>query len=309
MPLRIRRYLLASLLLVLTTTSLHAHAWGADGHRYINRLAVDALPSSLRPLYVANRDWISQHANDPDTFWKGQSRLEGPTHFIDLDTWGAEAAGEFPQDYWIACGLYGKEAVDKNGTVPWRIGQFYGLLVHAFKQKDSKAVVEISSWLGHYVADSHVPFHAAANYDGQLSGQKGIHARFESVMVERQIKFEDLKARPAAPLKDPVASAFHWIRDSLNLCGPVLEADKTAAAKDAMYGDAYYTEFGTKARPIALQRLEEGAQDLASLWYSAWLAAGKPEMPAMNMHAGQDADVPTHDPTLPMPPKPTEPKP
>ncbi|HLV79453.1 MAG TPA: S1/P1 nuclease [Chthonomonadaceae bacterium] len=294
-----RRCLLAPLLLLLLIASaFRASAWGANGHRYTNRLAVDALPAALRPLYAANRDWIAEHSNDPDTFWKNQSRLEGPTHFIDLDTWGLEAANNFPQDYQAACKLYGKEKIDKNGTVPWRIGQFYGLLVHAFKQKDSRAVVEISAWLGHYAADSHVPFHAAANYDGQLTGQKGLHARFESTMVNRQIKFEDLKARPAVQLADPVASAFHWLRDSLKLSTTVLAADKEAAAQDPAYGDAYYTAFGAKSRQIAVQRLEEGAQDLASLWYSAWLAAGKPDLPASDVHAGEAAGQPTHDPTL-----------
>ena len=38
----------------------------------------------------------------------------------------------------------------------------------------------MSAVLAHYVADAHVPFHAVVNYDGQLTGQRGIHSRFES---------------------------------------------------------------------------------------------------------------------------------
>lgn len=276
-----------------------AHAWGAYGHHYTNGLAIDCLPQELKPLYMANRAWVVKHAMDPDDYWRSQSRLEGPHHFIDLDTWGDEAANNFPQDYWTACGLYGQEAVDKNGVVPWRIGLFYGRLVKAFQQRDAKAIVENSTWLGHYTADVHVPFHAVKNYDGQLSDQKGIHARFESTMVERQIKEQDMHPKGAVRISNPVASAFKWARASMDLCPAILKADKAAAAKDPAYGDTYYAEFGETARSIALRRLDEGGHHLASLWYSAWLEAGKPALPeALDVHPGESLDTPTHDPNL-----------
>ena len=276
-------------------------AWGVLGHHCINRLAIACLPARLRSLYVANQSWIVQHSVDPDE-WREQHHEEGPHHFIDLDTWGADAAAHFPQDYQAACALYGKAAVDQNGVVPWRIGQYYVKLVQAFKSRDARAIVEISAWLGHYVADIHVPFHAAANYDGQLTGQRGVHARFESLLVERQIRFEDLTSRPASHISDPIAAAFSWARTSLKLSHDVLRADKEAAGADPAYGDAYYTAFGAQARPIAIARLREGAHDLASLWLSAWIAAGRPPLPAaIDTHAGESIDRPTHDPDLPAP--------
>lgn len=306
---RIRRLLLWFLAPVLLSLSSSAYAWGAYGHHFTNGLAIDCLPQELKPLYQANRAWIVKHAMDPDDYWRSQSKLEAPHHFIDLDTWGDEAALNYPQDYWIACGLYGKDAVDKNGVVPWRIGLFYGRLVKAFQQKDSRAIVENSTWLGHYAADVHVPFHAVKNYDGQLTNQKGIHARFESTMVERQIKEQDLRPKPAVRLHNPVRMAFEWARTSMRLCPEVLSADRAAAAKDPAYGDIYYTEFGLTARSIALRRLNEGGHDLASLWYSAWIEAGKPALPeAIDVHPGDPLDTRTHDPNLPAPAQGLEPK-
>ena len=293
----IRTHLAAGLsLLAALTASQTALAWGVTGHRYANRLAVADLPDEMQPLYAANRDWIVQHSVDPDN-WRNGDRTEGPNHFIDMDTFGAEVAEHYPEDYWLACGLYGKAEVDKNGTVPWRIGLYYGKLVRAFKAKDARAIIETSAWLGHYVADSHVPFHAVINYDGQLTGQKGIHARFESVMVEKQIKFEDLKPHAARKIANPVKSAFEWAHESLHVTKGILEADKEAVALDAAYGDSYYTQFGSKTRSVAVQRLESSGQDLASLWYSAWLEAGKPDLPpSADVHAGEALDAPTHDP-------------
>lgn len=271
-------------------------AWGVTGHQYINHLAILDLPADLQPLYKANQEWVIRHGVDPDR-WRNNDRSEGPNHFIDLDLWGADVATHYPEDYWIAIGIYGKADIDKNGVVPWRIGQFYGKLVRAFKAKNAKDIIEISAFLGHYVADIHVPFHAAANYDGQLTNQKGIHARFESVLVERQIKFEDLKPLPLNQISQPVTTAFAWARNSLQLTVPVLDADKVAVGKDAAYGDAYYTAFSATARPIALRQLQEGGRDLASIWHSAWQAAGKPALPdAVDVHAGEPLDKPTHDP-------------
>ena len=291
---------LPGLLLLTTLAASHAAlAWGVTGHRYANRLAIADLSAELQPLYAANRDWIVQHSSDPDN-WRNGNRAEAPNHFIDMDTWGPQVAEHYPEDYWLACGLYGKAEVDKNGLVPWRIGQYYGKLVRAFKAKDARAIVETSTWLGHYVADVHVPFHAVANYDGQLTGQKGIHARFESVMVEKQIKFEDLKTRSSRQIANPVKSAFEWAHDSLHLSKSVLEADKDAVAQDAAYGDNYYVMFGGKTRTIAVQRLEASGQDMASLWFSAWVEAGKPALPPpTDVHAGEALDAPTHDPDHP----------
>lgn len=301
---------------VLLSLPVLAVAWGVTGHRYANGLAVDSLPAELKPLYTANKAWIVEHSSDPDK-WRNKNKAEGPYHFIDLDTWQDKepkvSAEDFPEDYWIACSLFGKDAVDKNGIVPWRVGQYYHKLVAAFKKKDARAIIEISTYMGHYVADIHVPFHAVANYDGQLTEQKGIHARFESVMVDKQIKAEDLKTQTPAMIENPVASMFQWAKLSFRRHFAVLKSDKEAVTADAKYGDDYYKLLGEKSRSIAVVALEESGTHLASLWLSAWMAAGKPELPTpADVHVGEPLDAPTSDPDLPKTPmeqKPVEQKP
>ena len=284
-------------LLLTTSTCL---AWGVTGHNLANNVAIDCLPHQLKPLYDANRAWIVKHSTDPDEWRRDNFAIESPRHFIDLDVNGPEGAQTYPDDYWVAAGILGKETVDKNGTVPWRITEYYGKLVRAYRSGDARAIIEISTWLGHYASDVHVPFHATANYDGQLTGQKGIHARFESVMVDKLIKLTDLKPGEAAIIRDPTAAAFRWARASLSLCPEILEADKRGIVQDANFGDNYYTEFASLARPIALHRLEDSARDTASLWFSAWVAAGRPDPPtATDVHAGEAADKRPRDPDIP----------
>ena len=60
-----------------------------------------------------------------------------------------------------------------------------------------------SSVLAHYVSDGHVPFHAVLNYDGQLTGQWGIHSRFETELFERYRATLRVVPKPVVPVAEP----------------------------------------------------------------------------------------------------------
>src|SRR5207247_2351810 len=79
---------------------------------------------------------------------------------------------------------HGADAAAK-GRLPWRVGEVYRELVAAFRDRDPARILERAAILGHYVGDAHVPLHAALNYDGQLTGQTGIHNRWDTGPGER----------------------------------------------------------------------------------------------------------------------------
>ncbi|WPU95491.1 hypothetical protein SNE25_08140 [Mucilaginibacter sabulilitoris] len=56
--------------------------------------------------------------------------------------------------------------------------------MRAFKTHDTTAILNTSANLGHYIADAHVPLHLTENYNGQLTGQTGIHTLWESRIPE-----------------------------------------------------------------------------------------------------------------------------
>src|SRR5918993_1220329 len=104
-----------------------------------------------------------------------------------LVAWAFKA---LPHDYKEAVEKRGLDFVLKNGTVPWRAEEIYIELRNAFKALETQGFARdnvklFSSVLSHYVADAHVPFHAVINYDGQLTGQWGIHSRFETELFVR----------------------------------------------------------------------------------------------------------------------------
>src|SRR5688572_20779795 len=156
-----------------------AAAWGFGAHRIANRLAVRALPAPLRAFYEGNAAWVAEHSLDPDL---QRDRVDDPDHFVDMDAFGAYPFPDISEVEAEHYKRFGPEAREK-GRVPWRVGELYHDLVAAFRARDHARILQLSAEVGHLIADAHVPLHASLNHDGQLTGQKGIHSRWESILV------------------------------------------------------------------------------------------------------------------------------
>ncbi len=225
---------------------------------------------------------IVEHAVDPD-LWRTAGWLEEPSrHFVDMDAYGAFPFKQLPHDYDQAVARYGKAFVDKNGTLPWRTAEIYGKLVEAFTQKAGYARDNIkffSSIIAHYTADAHVPFHAALNYDGQLSGQWGIHSRFESELFERYRDGLHITPPPLVRIANPREFIFDTLTTSFTFVQPILDADRAAVAGRDVYDDEYFTLFFGKTRSILEKRLSDAISGVASLITAAWIEAGRPAVP------------------------------
>jgi predicted AlkP superfamily phosphohydrolase/phosphomutase len=281
---RVRTAVLVALALV--AASPQAHAWGFQAHRMVNRRAIGMLPEPLRGLFSANADYVEEHAIDPD-LWRGAGVAdEGPNHFLDMDEFG-NPPPELERIEARHLARFGKEAAAK-GRVPWRVGEVYGELVTAFRARDMSRVLERASVLGHYVGDAHVPLHAVTNYDGQLSGQTGVHGRWEKELIERfQLQIEETLATPETrPVGDPVVATQAILRESFDAAAKVLESDRLLAtgrdlpdtAENERYDDAYYTRFFERERNRLKERLERSYAAVASFWLQAWEEAGRPAL-------------------------------
>ena len=275
------RLLIAAAFLVFAAPA-PADAWGFDVHRYILTRAIPLLPAELRPFFEKFQPAIVEHSIDPDLWRTAGWEIEPPRHFMDLDAYGPPPFTQVPRVYDEAVRRYGKAFVDKNGTVPWRTEEIFQKLTEAFTQQAPYARENIkffSSVIGHYAGDAGVPFHAALNYDGQLTGQWGIHARFETELFAR---YRDrLRVTPAAAV--PVANAAEFVFAALTsgfaLVQPILDADKAAVRGREEYDDEYFAQFFASVQPLLERRIGESITGVASLITSAWVAAGRPAVP------------------------------
>jgi hypothetical protein len=259
-----------------------AAAWGTEVHKFITARVIALLPAQIRPFFAKYSPMISEHSIDPD-LWRTAGFLEEPPrHFVDMDAYGPYPFKELPRDYDAAVQRYGLEFVTRNGTLPWRTEEIYRQLVDAFTQKAPYARENLKFFaavISHYVSDAHVPLHAALNYDGQLTGQWGIHSRFESDLFARYQS--RLHLAPDVPAK--VASPRELIFDSLvvsfSYVAALLDADQAAVAGKDVYDDAYYEAFFGKVRPILERRLSDSIGDVVGVITAAWVDAGRPAVP------------------------------
>ena len=269
-------------LLVVLCAPRPAAAWGIEVHKFIMARAIALLPSEIRPYFQKYQAAVVEHSGDPD-LWRTVGWIEEPPrHFVDMDAYGPYPFSELPHEYDEAIKRYGAEFVLKNGTLPWRSEEMYKKLVEAFTQKAPYSRENIrlfASVVSHYVADAHQPFHAALNYDGQLTGQSGIHSRFESELFARYEAKVHLSPNIAGPVGQPREFVFGALTTSFSLVQPVLDADKAAVGNREFYDDEYFDRFFAGVKPILEKRLSDSIGAVAAFIRDAWVEAGRPPVP------------------------------
>jgi len=260
-----------------------AQAWGFEAHKYILERAIAALPPEIRPFFERYRVNIVEHSVDPD-LWRnvGWDVEEGPRHFLDMDAYGPYPFTALPRDYAEAVKQRGEEFVKKYGLLPWRAQEMQNKLAEAFqlKQTYSRDNIKLfSSVVGHYLSDAQVPFHAALNHDGQLTGQWGIHSRFESELFERYRDKLQPPSKPLVRIDNLRDYTFDTLVRSYSHVQAILDADKAAVAGREIYDDGYFEIMFQKLKPILEDRLAESVVAVASAITTAWEQAGKPALP------------------------------
>jgi hypothetical protein len=290
-----RRSILVLGLAALLVTPTGVHAWGYDAHKFIVDRAIPLLPDPLRPLFEANRTIVVEHAIDPDLWRDSFGAQEDPHHYLDLDSqgYGPYPFAGLPRNLDEAIRKFGKAQIDRNGTVPWRADEMYGKLRDAFAAYARRGsfgrynILFYSAWMAHYVSDAHVPFHAVADSDGQRTGQRGIHTRFESLLFERYAQQLKLSPVRLSPVRNPVDFIFDALLQSTQLVPTVLQADRAAIGTQDVYDDAYYEAFFKGSRAVLERRLDESSAAVAAMIAGAWEAAGKPPVPVRARDAVQ----------------------
>ncbi len=276
-------------LIVLALTAATPLAWGFDIHRYITNAAMDEVPAAIRPYFRKHRAFITEHSIDPDLMRTYGVETEDPNHFLDMDGVAPDPFTGIPRDEAAYIRKLGPEKAREYGRLPWRVEEIYNRLVTELKRPEqnqrisSGTVNALTAILAHYVEDAHVPFHAALNYDGQSTNQRGIHGRFESELF---LRFRGrLTLTPVVP--PPVMAPRDFIFDTLieghRMVPAVLAADKAAIAGREFYDDAYFEAFFAKAKPVVELRIREAAGGVAAMIAGAWQAAGKPVLPINEM--------------------------
>ena len=309
-------------------------AWGVWGHQHINRSAVFALPADIRSFFYNHIDFITEEAVVPDLRkYTINDKAEFPRHYIDLESYfgypdsgkitgsrntsndgpsaktpvafsdSASNIGNLPVTMQEARARYPDSFLNKNGILPWYIPEITEKLTKAMKEKRKTEILFLAADLGHYIGDAHMPLHTAVNHNGQLTGQKGIHALWEGQLPEFFGAGYNLCTGPAKYIDNIARETWQMIDSTHRLAESVLAIDRELAAslpKENIYlldaggnplknkfGDPVHTrEYAARYHELLkgmIERQLRGAiAETASFWYTAWVNAGKPDLSGLD---------------------------
>ncbi|MBK7407839.1 MAG: hypothetical protein IPJ40_07005 [Saprospirales bacterium] len=181
------------------------------------------------------------------------------------------------------------------GILPYHLLSMQRRLTRAFEEGDPQRILQLSTEMGHYIADAHVPLHTTENYNGQLTGQEGIHAFWESRLPELFADEQyDYFVGPAQYIQDPASYFWEVVLDSHMLLDSVLAIEKTlsqAYPPDRQfcyeeraglttrtqcpdYAQTYHTRLDGQVEA----RMRASIKAIGSAWYTAWVDAGSPKL-------------------------------
>ena len=279
---------------------LWALAWGSWGHEHINRAAVFALPAEIRPFFYNHLDFITEEAGIPDLRkYTINDKAEFARHYINLESFGDQALDSLPRTMPEARKMYPDSLLQKNGILPWYMQEVMGKLTQAFRAKRKTEILFLAADLGHYIGDAHMPLHTALNHDGQLTGQRGIHALWESQLPELFGGQYNLCTGPAVYITDVTAACWDMMRSTHQLKDTLLITEQNLKAsyppdqiylKDSsgnivknkfnqpVHSFQYAKKYHELLHGMVERQLRRAITMTANFWYTAWVNAGRPDM-------------------------------
>lgn len=266
-------------LLLILCISPASYGWGKRGHEIISSVAARLLAEENHHLsFLREHEFdLGYYANVPDLIWKNldekKSQTEHSLHFID---WNEDFIKVFerPQNLPVEFAEFkrkmGSHFDPRKGMAPWRIHEMFDRcrrLAEKINFDTQGPLLVCAGILSHYIGDLAQPLHVTDDYDGKKSGQEGVHAFFETTLVnamDPELKLEILKrARQLSEKNQATRSVDERIRDlideSHSRIPELLKLDKKGNRHDL---HASVERF----RPLIVERLSQGALTTAVIW-------------------------------------------
>ncbi len=273
-------------------------SWGTWGHQHINKAAVFALPTEMRPFFYNHIDFITEESVVPDLRkYILTDKSENPRHFMDMENFGP--ADSLPKTLAEAKKKYDDKFLQSNGILPWYIIEMMEKLTKAFKEKKKTEILFLAADLGHYIGDAQMPLHTSANHDGQMTNQKGIHSFWESQIPEQLGDMYNLNTGNAKYIDDISKKTWEIIAQTHKLVDTVLLVEKSVNSnfpQDEVYkknekGEILKNKYNASIHSLAYAKKYHDALNgmiekqmrlaistTADYWYTAWVNAGKPDL-------------------------------
>jgi hypothetical protein len=88
-----------------------------------------------------------------------------------------------------------------------------------------------------------------------------------------------MRPNDAAFISDPTDHAFEACLSSHSWLETILLADRNSKRGQNSYNDEYFDHFYNAAAVTLIRQLSDAATDVGSYWLTAWVNAGRPQLP------------------------------
>ena len=295
-------YFALALVLVVGLSS-----WGFLVHRTIHQIAIYSLPEPLQSFMHKEMNNLVSNSTRPD-IRRNTDKTEATKHFIDLEAYGPNAANNMPIYWASAVKKYNEDTLLKYGYVPYVIVDQLKKLTTAFRSKNKDSILFYAADLGHYIGDAHVPLHTSLNYDGQLTGQKGLHSLWESFVPELRIdQYQLYNAHKAKYIKNPNEAIWIDIRKAAALVPELLAIEQEVSIQfkpetkyktqirygreTKVYTKEFAEAYANGLGPTVNKQLIASANMIADFWFTAWVNAGKPNLSTREISPNLSAEL------------------
>jgi DNA integrity scanning protein DisA with diadenylate cyclase activity len=167
-------------------------------------------------------------------------------------------------------------------------------LQKAFETQDLALILKYAAEIGHYIADAHVPLHTTENYNGQLTNQYGIHGLWESRLIELQAENYNYWIGKATYLPSVQKAIWAAVRASHVALDSVLQFEKKVSTElgltekyayeqrgsvlTKVYSRKFCDAYHKSLNGMVERRLRAAILMVSSVWYTAWVDAGQPDL-------------------------------
>lgn len=286
-------YLFGICFSILILKSGNTQGWGFYAHKRINRLAVFTLPEEMIGFYKKHIVFLTENAVNPDRR-RYSVKDEAPRHYIDLDVYGDSALHKMPRYWKDAVEMFSEDTLKAYGIVPWHINLMKFRLTDAFRNRDINGILRLSADIGHYIGDANVPLHTTENYNGQLSGQYGIHGFWESRLPELFSNDYDFLVGQASYIENTQLEAWEAVSNAHHALDSVLMFEKKLTREFDDSKKYSYEERGSVTTKVYSRKFSGSYHDrldgqverrmrasikmVGDFWFTCWVDAGQPDL-------------------------------
>lgn len=269
-------------------------------------MAVFTLPPEMIGFFKANIEFLTAHAPDPDKR-RYATKGEAPRHYIDIDHYAHHGDDPFeamPRGWYDAVEKFSEDTLQAYGIVPWHVALMTKRLTKAFEEENANRVLHLAADLGHYIGDAHVPLHTTENYNGQLTGQKGIHGLWESRIPELTADDYDYLVGRSEYVNSPLDAIWDAVEESHSYLDSVLYIEKDLTRKIPsdqkyafeqrgqttvrQYSQKFALTYYNRMGDMVESRMRKAIIMVGSLWYTAWVDAGQPDLSTLGQKISKE---------------------